>query len=164
MKESFSRVWIILTVIVVLLVFLFIIIVSEMSTNPESKTVQESIAHETEQWAWNDYALCMNTSLEEYIENEVNSDWRINYNRGILDHRIEQCATNNIPNDGWPNLKQHLPAYNECMDFYLEEYIEDKVNSEWRIDYNRGILDWQIEYCSKDPYMARTQSSNIMQI
>ena len=56
MKESFSRVWIILTVIVVLLVFLFIIIVSEMSTNPESKTVQESIAHETEQWAWNDYA------------------------------------------------------------------------------------------------------------
>ena len=121
----------------------------------EPQTVQKSVDSETEQCVWDDYASCMNMSLEEYVENKVNSDWRTNYNRGIFDHRMSLCTTNNIPDDGWPNLKQHLPAYNECMDFYLEEYIENKVNSEWRIDYNRGILDWQIEYCGKDPYILK---------
>ena len=154
--ESKHKVWIYAAIIIIAslgCVYGFTGIYSaNVSALPPHPNVVLS-ASEQNYWMQDDYASCMNMSLEEYVENKDNSDWRTNYNRGILDHRMSQCATNNIPDDGLPNLKQHLPAYNECMDFYLEEYIENKDNSDWKIDYNRGILDWQIEYCGKDPYI-----------
>ena len=67
---------------------------------------------------------------------------------------MSQCDINNEPDGGWTNLKHHLPEYNECMDFYREKYVENKHNNDRIIQYNRGVLDWQIEYCSKDPQIS----------
>ena len=122
-----------------------------MSLFAENEETPE--AYGTKQIILDDYEACMNMALEEYVGEKSNSDWYINHIRGILDHRMEQCTMNNIPDDGWVDIKQHLRAYNTCMDMALDEYIEEKSNSEWFIDYLRGILDWKIEYCSKNPYM-----------